>query len=111
MERVSTAGYIRSILIGLGMLVLLLAAAYAGGYFLLPDDRGLFPSKAIFNIYMPALKLQRYVTKRYVFTGYRDGQGRRFQIVLPANPVPLTAPPPSLSPPGPGSAPAFGVGP
>lgn len=83
MERVSTAGYIRSILTGLGVMLLVSALAYVGGYFMLPDKQGLFPSEAVFKLYEPAARAQRWASGRSVNGGYVDENGRRFAKRLP----------------------------
>jgi hypothetical protein len=83
MERVSTAGYIRSFLAGLCAMALVAALAYVGGYFLLPDEQGLFPSQAVFKLYEPAARAQRWASGKLVNGGYVDENGRRFAKRLP----------------------------
>jgi hypothetical protein len=83
MERVSTASYIRSVLAGLCVLTLVAALAYVGGYFLLADEQGLFPSEAVFKLYEPAARVQLSATGKSVKMGYVDEKGRRFAKRLP----------------------------
>ncbi len=74
-----------SVLVIIAPLVIAVAlpAVYVGGYFLLPDSKGLYPAKWQFDAYEPAFKLQRQLTRKPVMTGYVDSKGRRFAKGLP----------------------------
>jgi hypothetical protein len=63
-------------------LVPVLAGVYVGGYFLLVDDSGRYPTKWLYRAYEPAVKLQHRATGTAVHTGYIDSQGRRYNLVL-----------------------------
>jgi hypothetical protein len=69
-----------AIVIGCALLPVM-AATYAGGYFLLPDSKGLYPAKWQYDMYQPVIKIQSKITKRPVTSGYIDPMGRRFMLV------------------------------
>jgi hypothetical protein len=83
MERTSSTVDGWSVLLGLAALLVLALAGDVGGYFLLADSNGLFPSKAIFDLYKPALRIQRWATREPITAGYVDYQGRRILKRLP----------------------------
>ena len=97
MKRISLAVYVSSVLVGLVVSLVLALSTYVGGYLLLADSKGLFPSKTLFNIYEPAMRFQRWATNEPVNAGYVDSQGRRFHLQLPWPPLEDPLPPPISS--------------
>ena len=89
---------------GLLLLVAVPFVTYIGGYFLLVDRNGLYPSKRLYEMYMPAVRFQASFTGTGVKSGYVDSTGRGF-VTRYGKPPPgtLSAPPgarPTLAPVG-----------
>jgi len=83
MKRIPPTVYVWSMLAGLVVMFLVSISTYVGGYFLLADQKGLFPSEGYFKLYEPAVRVQRWATGKPVNTGYVDPIGRRFAKRLP----------------------------
>ena len=84
MKSVPVRFYVGSALAAVAITLLLFLAVYTTGYFLLQDERGLFSSRSMFDIYQPAIYIERWVTRQSVHSGYVDERGRRFAKSLPA---------------------------
>ena len=83
MKHTSATDYVWSSLAGLILIAIVSFSAYLGGYLMLADKNGLFPSKEIFQFYEPAVRFQRWATGKPVNTGYVAANGMRRNLRLP----------------------------
>jgi hypothetical protein len=84
MKSVPVRFYVGSALAAVTIGLLLSLTAYTTGYFLLQDERGLFSARWMFDVYQPAIYLERWVTCQSVDSGYVDEHGMRYAKSLPA---------------------------
>lgn len=78
MKRIAAMSYVGASVVGLALFLGFAAGVYAAGYVVLADSNGLFPSKQVFNLYVPVMRFQRWTTNEPVTSGYVDSEGRRF---------------------------------